>query len=261
MSSWNTKSSSRAATPCRSGRRSRRRGSTSSCSAGTERMCPLVLSEPCNAGDRHRDPARPAQSPDRRSLAHPGRRARPTSSATATGSMGPKGVGHRFDPSHRPARPRRPAPFRAAGSGARSGNAAPAEPGEPGDGRRSRRRQSRASLARTRSSTSSTSGASPSTRRPASAMPGTFAGLIEKIPYLKAAGGDGRRAPADRRVRRERLPVRQPAHRRAAQELLGLQHDRLRRSQGRVRQQSRALGALGRVPRDGHAPSTRPGSR
>ena len=53
-----------------------------------------------------------------------------------------------------------------------------------------------------------------STRARASAYPGTYLGLTEKIEDLKAPGDHGRRAAAGRRVRRERLSVRQSPDRR-----------------------------------------------
>ena len=58
-------------------------------------------------------------------------------------------------------------------------------------------------------------------------------GREDRLPEV--AGGHGGRAAAGGRVRRERLPVRQPADRRAAEELLGLQPDRLRRAEGGLR--------------------------
>ena len=67
------------------------------------------------------------------------------------------------------------------------------------------------------------------------AAPGTFLGLTEKIPYLKTPRRDRGGVAADQRVRRDREPALQPAHGRAAPELLGLQLDRLLRAEGVVR--------------------------
>ena len=91
--------------------------------------------------DRHRDPARPAEQPHRRPLAHPGRWSarrvllrlsrRRARRAWATASTPASSC---IDPASRALSCGR---FWGA-----AGNAAPAQPGEPGDGRRPRRHQS-----------------------------------------------------------------------------------------------------------------------
>ena len=62
------------------------------------------------------------------------------------------------------------------------------------------------------------------TRHPSSgvAHPGTFRGVVEKIPYLAGPGGDRGRADAGDGVRGVRQPAHEPPHRRAAPQLLGL---------------------------------------
>ena len=140
-----------------------------------------------------RDPPRSAQQPHRRSLAHP--RRRPAAQGFRYGWRvdGPTAPGIA---STRPSSCSTP-PRRCSRRGASGAIAASDD----------RQRTSRRSLffarprydwredapplvtrSRTRSSTSCTSAASPATRRPAVAKPGTFAGLIEKIPYLKWLG-------------------------------------------------------------------------
>ena len=92
------------------------------------------------------------------------------------------------------------------------------------------------------------------------AKPGTFRGLIEKIPYLEGAGRHRRRAAADPRIRRVRLPVQQSADRREAAGFLGLQQHRLRRPQGQPTpapakehgQVTEFRDMVQRLPRGGH---------
>ena len=91
--------------------------------------------------------------------------------------------------------------------------------------------------------------------------PGTFAGLAEKVALPQGPGRDGGRTPADRRVRRERLPVHQPIHRREAPEPLGLQHHRLRGGEGRLFQQLGGRRRLARSSAGWSRPSTRAGWR
>ena len=100
---------------------------------------------------------------------------------------------------------------------------------------------------RTWSSTRCTSAASRSSPSSGVQHPGTFAGLREKIPYLKELGVNCV----------ELMPIfefdelengrEQPADRRAAVQLLGLQHRRLLRPQGRLRRHRAARHAGRRV--------------
>ena len=81
------------------------------------------------------------------------------------------------------------------------------------------------------------------TRHPSSgvAHPGTFRGVIEKIPYLQGAGRHRRGAPAGAGVRRAgRTRTSNPLTGRASQELLGLQHHQLLRAQGPLLRRRRA---------------------
>ena len=72
------------------------------------------------------------------------------------------------------------------------------------------------------------------------AHPGTFRGLVEKIPYLQRAGRDRGRADAGDRVRGVRQPAQQPADGRAAAQLLGLPAGLVLRAQGLLRVRGRA---------------------
>ena len=62
------------------------------------------------------------------------------------------------------------------------------------------------------------------TQHPSSAVAhrGTYAGLIEKIPYLKQTGSDSGRASSRQRVRGKRHQSRQSFYRRASAEFLGV---------------------------------------
>ena len=81
--------------------------------------------------------------------------------------------------------------------------------------------------------------------------PGTFAGVIEKIPYLQELGRHRRRAAAGLRVRRARGARDQPARRLGAAELLGLRPVPPLRAAGELLHQPRRGLADHRVPRHG----------
>ena len=93
---------------------------------------------------------------------------------------------------------------------------------------------------RHRSSTSCTSAASPATRRAASSHPGTFRGLVEKIPYLKWLGVTAVELLPIHEFDECDCPFVNPETGEKLTELLGLQHDRLRRAEGGLRRQRRA---------------------
>ena len=81
--------------------------------------------------------------------------------------------------------------------------------------------------------------------------PGTFAGLIEKIPYLKALGVTAvELLPIDEFDEND-CPFVNPLTGEQLRNFWGYNTHRLRRAQGGLRQQPRAHGPLGRVPRDG----------
>ena len=94
------------------------------------------------------------------------------------------------------------------------------------------------------------------------AHPGTFAGLIEKIPYLQASWA----SPPSSCCRStsstsDDCPFTNPHDRRAAAELLGLQQHRLRRAEGGLRRTgARSTGRSTNSAR-WSAPSTRPASK
>ena len=67
-------------------------------------------------------------------------------------------------------------------------------------------------------------------------FPGTYRGLIEKIPHLKDLGYHRGRADARPGVQRARCVAGRPENGRAPEELLGLRSPRLLRSQGLVRE-------------------------
>ena len=80
-------------------------------------------------------------------------------------------------------------------------------------------------------------------RRPrASQHPGTFAGLVEKIPYLKELGVTAVELLPVFDVRRERGAAHEPGRRHAAAQLLGLQHVSALRAAGRATACSRSEG-------------------
>ena len=146
---------------------------------------------------------------------------------------GPRDDGHRFDPSMILLDPY----SRALSCGRPWGTErrpAPAEPDERVDDRARRRGQSQdpprrhdhLRAARSRLHHRPLLGRSP---------PRHLRGPGREDRLSQVAGDHGRRAAAGRRVRRERLPVRQSVDRRAAEELLGIQSDLLRRPQGGLR--------------------------
>ena len=147
----------------------------------------LVLSEPCNAEIAAEIPLDPRNQPHRRPLAHPGRRpARRVllrlSRRRARGGRAP------VRPEHRPARPGGAGALVRPASGALPGdlprrslvNTAMAERPRRHQPVHPARRLDHLRAARPRLHLSS--------RPPACAHPGTFAGLVEKIPYLKELG-------------------------------------------------------------------------
>ena len=174
----------------------------------------------------------------------------PRSSATATGSTAPRTTAIATTPDH-PARPVLAGPLVRPAVGDRRRTCPRRSLMTESMIDRARAGQSRARRWKTRSSTSCTCAATRSTPARACAIPGTYPrpGREDRVP--QGAGDHRRRAAAGRRVRRERLSVRQSADRREAAEFLGLQPDRLLRAQGGLRQQPRAIGALARILRDG----------
>ena len=230
--------------PLPRGRRPRPAGSTSSCSAGTARRSRWSSPSPATPRSTTEIPLDPRVQPDRRPLARPVD-GLPEEFCYGYRVDGPEGPVHRYDPSIVLLDPA----ARALSCGrpwGPSGGPAPPEPGEPDDGRATRddlnpripREDTILYELHVRGFT-----VDPSLGRP---PPRHLRRPGREDPLPQGPGGHGRRAAADRRVRRERLPVRQPADRREAPELLGLQHDRLRGAQGGLRQQPGAVGAPGR---------------
>ena len=170
----------------------------------------LVLSEPCEGEVYAEIPLDDALQPDRRPLACPGRR---PAGGVLLRLPGRRAQGQRAPVRSRqdPARSLFPGTLLRPALGDQR-RPAPAQPDERVDDRARRRGQSAGSRSKIRSSTSCTFAATPSIRPRACATPApSRAGREDRLPEV--AGDHGRRAAAGRRVRRERLPVRQSADR------------------------------------------------
>ena len=237
-----------AAARCPRGRPPRPAGSISSCSAGTGR--PSGWSSPSPARARSTPRSRSTRSSTARATTGTSAStACPRSSATATGSTGPQDDGHRYDPRiilHDPY-------TRALSCG---------RPWGTGDGLPRRSLMIESTIDRERRVNPRTPledtiiyelHVRGYTVDPSSGVryPGTYPRPRREDRVPQGAGDHRRRAAARRRVRRERLPVRQSPDRRAAPQLLGLQPDRLLRPEGGLCPQPRAIGALAGILRDG----------